>query len=464
MPLAEAVTQLSFLEFLQRCNLLIAPLQPSQLPVPISPLDAAVQTSSPCDASQDASTQTSDQPVSSLSFDVAVQTSFHSVHTSSLDAAVQTIPHSTLSQDVSTQMGSRSASSFSVDVFVQTPTRSTVLHDVSTQLPLTEFFIGCIFSNDPLDRQNFNRQRPSSVQNDIGSVSPPLLPDIVTTCTLSSSSLDSEDHVRTMAPRALLQPPPGLEQYAPHPGLAIDAHLCTPHGIPVKAAPQRPRLRSAISVTPPQPPACTIHVGTHYARSATTGKRSAKYCSGGNPQSCRCRSSCRDWPFFKTASPRSSWSTLVNPNLKSTVVLIQLTVISCIINFVFPSFNGIQAQRAEILPTLSPLRVESSMRLFFRKPVIMFRTSPISSLRTLATRTSLSCSTRTPLILTLSHSMSTPQEKVLGVWSCSSFEVSCDVRLFLVHRLLPFAQYTFTMSWLRNVMHLLSSSSAFMDI
>ena len=31
------------------------------------------------------------------------------------------------------------------------------------------------------------------------------------------------------------------------------------------------------------------------------------------------------------------WSTLVNPNLKGTVVLIQLTVISCIINFVFPS-------------------------------------------------------------------------------------------------------------------------------
>ena len=40
--LAEAVTQLSFLEFLQRCNLLTAPPQPPQLPVPISLLDAAV--------------------------------------------------------------------------------------------------------------------------------------------------------------------------------------------------------------------------------------------------------------------------------------------------------------------------------------------------------------------------------------------------------------------------------------
>ena len=143
--LAEAVTQLSFLEFLQQCNLLIAPPQPPQRPVPISLLDAAVQATSPCDASQVASTQTSDQPVSSLSFDVAVQTSFQSVHTSSLDAAVQTLPHSTLSQDVSTQMGSRPSSSFSLDVFVQTPTHSAVLHDTSTQLPLTEFFIGCIF-------------------------------------------------------------------------------------------------------------------------------------------------------------------------------------------------------------------------------------------------------------------------------------------------------------------------------
>ena len=44
MPLAEAITQLSFLEFLQRRGIPIAPPQPSQLPVPISLLDAAVQT------------------------------------------------------------------------------------------------------------------------------------------------------------------------------------------------------------------------------------------------------------------------------------------------------------------------------------------------------------------------------------------------------------------------------------
>ena len=259
--LAEAVTQLSFLDFLQRGNLLIALLRPPQLPVPISLLDAAVQTTPPSDASQNVSTQTSDQPVSSLSFDAAVQMPFHSVHILSLDAAVQTLPHSTAPQVVSTQMGTRPASSSSLDAAVQTPSRSTVSHDTSTQLPLTEFFIGCIFSNDPFDRQG-----SSSAQGETGSASLPQPADIATTCSLSSSSLDRDGHVRTMAPHVLLQPPPGLEQCAPPPGLDIDAHFCASHGTPVKAAPLRPRLCSAILVTHPQPPVGTIHVGTHLVR------------------------------------------------------------------------------------------------------------------------------------------------------------------------------------------------------
>ena len=203
MPLAEAITQLSVLEFLQRCGVSIAPPQPSQQPVPISLLDVAVQTTPPCGGSQDVSTQTSDQQVSSLSPDVAVQTSPHGVHISSLDAAVQTTPQSTPSQHVSTQMGSRSVSSFSVDIFVQTPICSVVPHDVAIQLLITEFFTGCIFSNDPLDRQNFVRQSPSSIQG----------------------------------PRALLQPPPGLEQLAPPSGPAIGSHLHTTHGASTTAAP-----------------------------------------------------------------------------------------------------------------------------------------------------------------------------------------------------------------------------------
>ena len=56
-----------------------------------------------------------------------------------------------------------------------------------------------------------------------------------------------------------------------------------------------------------------------------------------------------------------------------------------------------------------------------------FLTSPTSSLRTLATRTLPSCSTRTPLSLILRclPSGKTPQAKVLGAWFYSSFEHCC---------------------------------------
>ena len=168
-----------------------------------------------------------------LSLDVAVQTIFHSVRSSSLDAAVQTIPHSTLSQDVSTQMGSRPASSFSVDTSVQTPMRCVVQHDAATQLPLTEFFIGCIYSNSPLDRQNPVRQSPPSMQD----------------------------------PHALPQPPPGLEQPVPPPELAAYSHLLT-------------NVSSSSSHTQ-QPPVSTTHVGTHPVPTALSAKRSASTALAG---------------------------------------------------------------------------------------------------------------------------------------------------------------------------------------
>ena len=47
----------------------------------------------------------------------------------------------------------RPVSSLLLDAAVQTPSHSVATHDASTQLPLTEFFIGCILSNDPSDRQ-----------------------------------------------------------------------------------------------------------------------------------------------------------------------------------------------------------------------------------------------------------------------------------------------------------------------
>ena len=45
------------------------------------------------------------------------------------------------------------------------------------------------------------------------------------------------------------------------------------------------------------------------------------------------------------------WSILGNPSLTDLVTLTQLTVMSCTINSAFPFFSGIQARRAETLPT-----------------------------------------------------------------------------------------------------------------
>ena len=162
IPLAEAITQLSFLEFLQRCGVSIVPHQPSRPPVSITLRDATVQTTPLCDVSHQVSTQTAVQQ-DTLSCDVAVQTSFYGVHTFSLDAAAQTTSPSTLSQHVSTQMGSRAASSFSVDTSVQTPRRCVVQHDAATQLDLTEFLIGWISSDKPVDRRHPFCQSPPSI-------------------------------------------------------------------------------------------------------------------------------------------------------------------------------------------------------------------------------------------------------------------------------------------------------------
>ena len=158
------------------------------------------------------------------------------------------------------------------------------------------------------------------------------------------------------------------------------------------------------------------------------------------------------------------WSTLVNPNLKGTVVLIQLTAILCIINFVFHSFNGIQAWRARTPPTLSQQPVGSSMRFFFKKPVIMFRTSSDQFIAyTVNTDLAILLNTDTfePDLWCL-PSRKTLQAKVRKVWSYSSFEAYCDDPHFLGHRLSHFAQYTFTMSWPRNVTLPLSYFRGFM--
>ena len=66
-----------------------------------------------------------------LSCVVAVQTSFYGAPTLSLDAAAQTTSPSTSSQHASAQMGSRSASSFSVGTSVQISAHSVVQLDAA---------------------------------------------------------------------------------------------------------------------------------------------------------------------------------------------------------------------------------------------------------------------------------------------------------------------------------------------
>ena len=89
----------------------------------------------------------------------------------------------------------------------------------------------------PWDCQNFVRQSPPSVQG----------------------------------PRALLQPPPGLEQPDTPPDLATYSHLLTAHGVSTISFPSHAL----------QQPASTTHVVTHPVRSATSAKRSASTALAG---------------------------------------------------------------------------------------------------------------------------------------------------------------------------------------
>ena len=141
---------------------------------------------------------------------------------------------SSLSQDVSMQFGSRPASSFSVDAALQTSTHSVVQLDAATQLDLTEFLIGWIFSDCPLDRRHPFCQSPPSV---LGSHVAPL-------------------------------PPPGLEQPAPSPVIATQSQSLTN-----ASSSHCPTL---------QPTASTTHVGTHPVRPCRC-QEECKYRLRGNP-------------------------------------------------------------------------------------------------------------------------------------------------------------------------------------
>ena len=109
--------------------------------------------------------------------------------------------------------------------------------DAATQLDLTEFLIGWIFSDSPLDRRNPVRQFPPSVPG---------------------------SHVVPL-------PPPGLEQSVPSPELA---------------APSQSRTNVSSSSCPTQQsPVSTTLVGTHPVHTASGAKRSASTAHAGTHDS-----------------------------------------------------------------------------------------------------------------------------------------------------------------------------------
>ena len=64
-----------------------------------------------------------------------------------------------------------------LDTAAQTPSHSVASADATTQQPLTEFFLGCIYSKDPLDRS-----APPPTHGNASSASLPQPTDIATIC------------------------------------------------------------------------------------------------------------------------------------------------------------------------------------------------------------------------------------------------------------------------------------------
>ena len=121
----------------------------------------------------------------------------------------------------------------------------------------------------------------------------------------------------------------------------------------------------------------------------------------------------------------------------------------CVVLSLF--FSGIWARRARTPPIL--LRRLVAVILQEASDHVPHISDQFFSLCILATRTLLSCSTRTPLSLTpwCLPSGRTPKAKAPEVWSYSSSEVCSDDPQFLGHQRSHFAQCTSTTLWPRNV-------------
>ena len=384
---AEAATELSFAEFLERC-IPIGALPPPPLPIPTPPLDAATQT----------------------------------------------IPHIAVSQDASTQL---SLEEFSLRCVHSHNPSGVLLHLLRTMFsaprvpdPSLRYFLTrlcrrlCTASHLTMPPHNYRSRSSSSGapfpmtlstakprHRHIAMLAAPHLHNPLTLLLFCSPSSASHATVtRTLRPHVCHHSRLRLSRSMPVSALHMENLLKQPRCDLVCVHSSQSRPHSHMS-----------QAGTHPVRSATACKRSASTALAGTHSPVVADPRAGTGPFSK---PRALVLPVVKFGHSKPDTLIQPTAISCIINTVSLSFSGIQARRGGTPPISLRRPVEGSMRLFFKKPVITSPTSPISSLRMLATRTLLSCSTRTPSSLTLwcLPSGKTPHAKVLGAWFYSSFQ------------------------------------------
>ena len=236
--------------------------------------------------------------------------------------------------------------------------------------------------------------------------------------------------------------------------------------IPVKAAPLRPRLRSVISVTPPQPPVCTIHVGTHPVRSATTGKRSASTALVGthNPVDTDPRAGTGPFPkpralvlplvhFGQSKSDGHGYIDTTDSDLMHHQFRLSLL-----------QWNPGQARR-------NPANIVSAACGKFHAVILQEASDHVPHI----SEQFLVCTGNTDLAILLNKDTFQPDPIVLTYKVDSTSKGTWSMVLLIVRGLLrrpslsgsptvTFCSVHITMSWLRNVMHLLSSPIAFVDI
>ena len=269
-----------------------------------------------------------------------------------------------------------------------------------------------------------------------------------------SASHASDGHEHTSAPRLSLQPPPGLEKHARH---------YASHGIPVKAAPVRPRLCTSTSVTPPQPHVSTTQVGTHPVRSATTCKRSACTALAGthNPVGADPRAGTGPFPkpralvlpMVKFGQPKPDGLGYID-TADSDLMHHQYRL--CVLQW-----NPGPARR-------NPTNIVAAACGRFHAVILQEASDHVPHI----SDQFIAHTGNTDLAILLNKDTFEPDPTVLAFresstskgtwgWFYSSFEHCCAAPHLPGHQLSHFVQYTFTMSLPRSVTYLLSYFSGF---